>query len=76
MNSLASGALAYTSAYFGRWTGSIWIDDDQCTGSESQLIDCGHDTSTIDCGHSEDAGVHCNLVCKSPIRYVTVEMCC
>ena len=70
MNSFAAGALAYTSAYFGRGTGSIWIDDARCTGSESRLIDCVHDPSTTDCGHSEDAGVRCNLVCKPPICYV------
>lgn len=58
------GASAFTSAYFGQGTGSIWIDDARCTGSESRLIDCTHDTLTTDCGHSEDAGVRCRTTCK------------
>ena len=61
------GASAFTSAYFGQGTGSIWIDDAQCTGSENRLIDCPHDTSTVDCGHSEDAGVRCGTTCKSQL---------
>ena len=69
MISLAAGALAYTSAYFGQGTGSIWIDDTQCTGSEKRLIDCTHDASTIDCAHSEDAGVRCNTTCKPSLSY-------
>ena len=61
------GATAFTSAYFGQGTGSIWIDDAQCTGSENRLIDCTHDTSTVDCGHSEDAGIRCSTTCKSQL---------
>ena len=64
MSSLYVGAVAFTSAYFGQGTGSIWIDDARCTGSESRLIDCPHDTSTVDCGHNEDAGVRCSTTCK------------
>ena len=63
----STGATAFISAYFGRGTGSIWIDDARCTGSESRLIDCPHDTSTVDCGHSEDAGVRCSTTCKSQL---------
>ena len=64
------GATAFTSAYFGQGTGSIWIDDAQCTGSESRLIDCTHDTSTVDCGHSEDAGVRCSTTGKSQLLQI------
>lgn len=61
------GGTAFTSAYFGQGAGSIWIDNAQCNGSESRLIDCPHDTSTVDCGHSEDAGVRCSNTCKSQL---------
>ena len=66
------GAAAFTSAYFGQGTGSIWIDDAQCTGSENRLIDCTHDTSTVDCGHGEDAGVRCSTTCKSHLLITAV----
>lgn len=45
---------------FTAGTGSIHLDNLQCTGRESRLIDCPHRGVGIhDCSHSEDAGVHC-----------------
>ncbi|KAM7407973.1 hypothetical protein PAMA_003621 [Pampus argenteus] len=41
-------------------TGSIWLDDLQCTGSESNVFNCSHNGVGVNnCGHSEDAGVQC-----------------
>ncbi len=41
-------------------TGQIWLDDVQCAGNETRLIDCSARTlGTHNCGHSEDAGVRC-----------------
>ena len=54
-----SGAVAYTSAYFGRGTGPILLDDVACYGYESRLTSCRYDPFTYDCGHYEDAGVRC-----------------
>ncbi|PIK48883.1 putative deleted in malignant brain tumors 1 protein-like isoform X1 [Apostichopus japonicus] len=52
---------APVSASFGAGTGEIHMDDVECTGDESNLLNCGH--SAIDnCGHSEDAGVVCSTV--------------
>ena len=55
---------AFSSAYFGRGTGSIVMDDVRCTGTESNLTSCTH-TTNHNCGHSEDAGVRCtgNFYC-------------
>ncbi|PIK48341.1 hypothetical protein BSL78_14790 [Apostichopus japonicus] len=50
----ALGALSV--AFFSEGTGLIQIDDVECSGSESSLLDCVH-TTDHNCGHSEDAGV-------------------
>ena len=50
------------SASFGQGSGSIWLDNVACTGSESTLASCGHlgVGITRSCSHSEDAGVRCS----------------
>ena len=44
--------------------GPIFVDNAGCTGSESRLFSCHHDTSTGDCTHAEDAGLRCSGRCK------------
>ena len=54
------GATARTSAYFGQGTGSIFLDNVGCLGTESRVIDCSHNSiGSHDCSHAEDAGVTC-----------------
>ena len=55
---------AYTAVYhdanFGEGSGQIWMDNVNCTGLESSLIECPQNIlGSHNCGHSEDAGVRC-----------------
>uniref|UniRef100_A0A8C3Y423 Soluble scavenger receptor cysteine-rich domain-containing protein SSC5D n=1 Tax=Catharus ustulatus TaxID=91951 RepID=A0A8C3Y423_CATUS len=58
-----SAVAATSSASFGQGSGSIYLDDVNCTGSESFLFQCGHrGWGSSNCGHGEDAGVVCSDV--------------
>ncbi|NXQ40622.1 DMBT1 protein, partial [Catharus fuscescens] len=59
-----SAVAATSSASFGQGSGSIYLDDVDCTGSESSLFQCDHRGWGINnCGHHEDAGVVCSEFC-------------
>jgi deleted-in-malignant-brain-tumors protein 1 len=53
-----TGAVAYGSAFFGRGSGPIHLDDVQCTGSENSVFNCTYNPNH-NCVHFEDAGVMC-----------------
>ena len=48
----------YALRRFGGGSGSIVMDNVQCTGNEASLLDC-FSASVYDCEHYEDAGVRC-----------------
>jgi len=54
---------AVTNAYYGRGTGRVWLDHVECTGTETSLMSCRHNSLgsvDSDCqDHSNDAGVVC-----------------
>ena len=52
-----SGALAFSTAYFGKGAGPI-LDNVHCNGIESSLLDCNH-LNQSNCAHNADAGVRC-----------------
>ena len=57
---IATDAVPFSNAHFGSGTGTIYLDNVGCTGSEANLIDCSR-SSTVSCAnsHAEDAGVRC-----------------
>ena len=55
-----SGAIARGNAYFGQGSELILLDDVQCTGNETSIFSCTHNSiGSHRCDHSEDAGVVC-----------------
>ena len=60
---LLTGATAINNGYtFGAFGQPVWLDDVQCQGNESRLIDCpANPLGWNNCRHSEDAGVSCQV---------------
>ena len=58
-----TGAVAYSSSYYGLGNGPILLDNVQCTGNEISLFGCSYDPDTSDCTHFEDAGYRERLNC-------------
>ena len=71
-----TGAIAVYTFLGG--SGSIHLDDLNCTGHESRLIDCPHSGIGVhNCVHSEDAGVRCIRPCmlmRNAIRLAVVTV--
>ena len=56
------GAMA-TFTGFINGDGQTWLDNVQCSGSESRLIDCPADPlGTHNCVHTNDVGVRCQPI--------------
>uniref|UniRef100_A0A8B9GS99 SRCR domain-containing protein n=1 Tax=Astyanax mexicanus TaxID=7994 RepID=A0A8B9GS99_ASTMX len=47
------------ASHFGPGSGSLWIDEVDCDGSESTLKNCKSRDLGEHCNHGEDAGVIC-----------------
>jgi len=48
---------------YGPGTGPIWLDDVQCSGSETFIGDCHHyGWGSHDCDHDEDVSIRCTYI--------------
>uniref|UniRef100_A0A8D0F977 SRCR domain-containing protein n=1 Tax=Strix occidentalis caurina TaxID=311401 RepID=A0A8D0F977_STROC len=69
------GAPKY--GYFGRGSGTIWMDHVGCKGTESALSDCTHRGWGVNaCTHAHDAGVICSLGSDRFVRLVEGKSRC
>ena len=54
-------ATAVSYAAFGQGTGPVFLNNVECTGTESSLLSCSRSGTPPSCSHSYDAGVVCPL---------------
>lgn len=72
---LHSDPVVLGSSNFGQGTGTIFVSNAGCSGTESQLIDCTY-TSGSNCVHSEDVGIRCQgySYAESNIYYIAFNV--
>lgn len=62
-------AEAVHGARFGSGSGTIWLDNVDCSGTESSIAQCRHQVwGSNNCDHTEDVGVRCGSTIESPVR--------
>ena len=57
---LFSDGVAFSNAHFGPGVGDVLLNNVQCLGGETSLLDCAHNAAApCSTGHYEDAGLRC-----------------
>ena len=54
-----AGVQYFGNAYYGQGSGSIFLDNVACNGSEASLLSCAYSAPSSSDTHSEDVGVKC-----------------
>ena len=59
--SICIGATSFSDAHFGQGSGDILLNNVDCSGTESSLLECSHPGigAIGSCSHGDDAGVNC-----------------
>ncbi|XP_052791729.1 neurotrypsin-like [Mya arenaria] len=66
-----------SSAYYGRGTGPIWLDNGICQGNESVINLCVFKHwGQHDCSHGEDVGVACSKYRLLPLHFLEFDRKC
>ncbi len=66
-----SALEAPLSAAFGQGSGSIWLNNVSCAGTEPSITECRHQGFGVhSCGHPEDASVVCD--CRFHLIYLAI----
>ena len=69
-----TGGEVRTRAAFGAGSGTIWMDDVRCAGTESRLADCAFAGWGLhNCRHSEDVGVSCGPAAGMSLESATAS---
>ena len=69
-----TGGEVRTRAAFGAGSGTIWMDDVRCAGTESRLADCAFAGWGLhNCRHSEDVGVSCGPAAGMSLNSATAS---
>ncbi|XP_059366439.1 deleted in malignant brain tumors 1 protein-like, partial [Carassius carassius] len=51
-----------SAAYFGMGSGTVWMNNVNCSGNEPSLMSCSYNAIPNRCGHEKDAGIICGSV--------------
>ena len=75
--SVEGGGSRFDRAHFGPGSGSILLDDVNCVGNETSLLECDYrkknGVKTVgynNCTHREDVGVRCQLAARARVAQV------
>ena len=78
--SVGNGGRFLGAKVFGEGSGKIWLDDVQCIGTETSLLDCGYRGKppnardpVHNCRHREDVGVKCLTGTEPKVKAVVVS---
>ena len=60
----STGAITHSYSYYGEGNGTILLDGVQCSGYESNLLNCTHSSSvSSNCDtYYDDVGVYCKPI--------------